>query len=195
VDQRVAMTLNEWAWAHPAWRYFVEAIARWGILLLPAAVAAGALWPRRGAATSRRAALAAALAVVVAGLSALALGAFIERPRPFVAMPLSPLFPHAANSSFPSDHTLLGVAMAGPLLWYVPRVGVWLVLWALVVGLARVVGGVHYLSDVLGSAALATMPVAVGVLAGEWLLRVLPPPILAPLGFQRRGIGRSRSNG
>ena len=60
-----------------------------------------------------------------------------------------------ADSSFPSDHTLTGVALIGPLLWALPRAGRLLLAWALIVGAARVAAGLHHPSDILGSVALA----------------------------------------
>jgi undecaprenyl-diphosphatase len=91
------------------------------------------------------------------------------RPRPFVALGITPLFPHDADSSFPSDHTLVGVALATPLV--VRRIaGRWAAfILALGIGLARVAAAVHWPSDVLVSAALA---VGLGALA-SWLVSCL----------------------
>ena len=43
----------------------------------------------------------------------------------------------------------------GPMLWQSPKVGIWLLVWVLVVGFARVTAGIHYPTDVVGSALLA----------------------------------------
>jgi undecaprenyl-diphosphatase len=66
-----------------------------------------------------------------------------------------PLFDHAADTSFPSEHTLVGVALALALGRVLGRWGVLPVLWALLIGVARIAAAVHYPSDVLGSALLA----------------------------------------
>jgi hypothetical protein len=68
----------------------------------------------------------------------------LDRARPFVELGFTPLVAHVADASFPSDHTLTGAALVGPLLWCEPRVGVLLVVWALVVGVARVAAGLHH---------------------------------------------------
>ena len=48
-----------------------------------------------------------------------------------------------------------GVALVSPLLWSAsPRTGALLLIWALVVGVARVAVGLHYASDVFASALL-----------------------------------------
>jgi undecaprenyl-diphosphatase len=72
-----------------------------------------------------------------------------------VALGFTPLIAHVADSSFPSDHTLLGVALIGAMLLSVPRVGVGMFVWALLVGVARVAAGLHYPSDIIGSSVLA----------------------------------------
>src|SRR5437016_3596743 len=98
------------------------------------------------------------LGVLAAGL-AFALGLLLERtlarPRPFVALGFDPLFSHAPDSSFPSDHTLVGVAFVGPIWLARRRLAVILIAWAVIVGLARVAAGVHFPSDIIGSFALA----------------------------------------
>ena len=68
--------------------------------------------------------------------------------------------------SFPSGHasrtiTMTIVVMAGQ--W--PLIGVALLLWSLLVGLSRIILGVHYLYDVLAGYLLG-----VGIGAGVWLL-------------------------
>ena len=114
---------------------------------------------------------------LVAFLLGLVLERTLSRPRPFVELGFQPLFAHAADSSFPSDHTLAGVALVGPLLGPARRLGVVLVVWALVVGLARVAAGVHYPSDVLGSAVLA--------LVLDGLVWTLLRPVLDRFNLQR----------
>jgi len=66
------------------------------------------------------------------------------------------------------------------LAWHVPRVGLWLAGWAVFVGVARVTLGLHYPSDVVGSALLALV---VGGLA--WML-VSSALETSPGGVSRR---------
>jgi undecaprenyl-diphosphatase len=63
----------------------------------------------------------------------------------------TPLITHAADNGFPSDHTLLVAALAMTLWFYDKRLSWWVWLVAILVGLARVVSGVHYLTDIIGS--------------------------------------------
>src|SRR5262249_35063656 len=144
----------------PAAAAVVAVVAADGIVLLPLIVAALWLWPGKGRAERRRIALTASLSIVLAGVLVAILAPAFDRPRPFVALGIAPLFPHDADSSFPSDHALVGMALAWPLLWKARRVGVWAVACALAVGLARVAAAVHYPTDILGSALIALLPAA-----------------------------------
>jgi undecaprenyl-diphosphatase len=153
-----------------------------GVWLLPLALVAA--WfiggPSRG--TRQQAVLAGCLAAVVAVGLGLILEHMLARPRPFVALGIEPLLPHAADSSFPSDHTLVGVALVGALAWRVPRLGLWLLAWALLVGLARVTAALHYPSDILGSAVLALVLDTLALRAAVTITPRLPAWRAPPAG-------------
>ncbi len=90
-----------------------------------------------------------------------------DRPRPFVEYPDQiTALSHPATPSLPSGHAAKSMALAIPFVLFVSNVPPWNVLFkaavllaAIAVGYARVVLGVHYLSDVL-----AGMGVAIGAL-------------------------------
>ncbi len=172
VDQAVVIALHERAISLEWITMLVRVIAEYGIFVLPVALAA--IWLVTGPGPTREAVLAGAIAFVLAILLSFALGLVIDRPRPFLALGTTPLFSYPVDSSFPSDHTLLGVATVGPTAWRSPRAGIWLVLWTLVVGLARVAAAVHYPSDIIGSALLAAVPTAMGLRAVPGFLARFP---------------------
>jgi undecaprenyl-diphosphatase len=177
MESAAVFALHQWAVSQASAADLALALAQYGVVLLP--LAAVALWTRND--DSRDGRRVAILVGVVAAILAFALGLVLERtlhrPRPFVELGFEPLVPHAADSSFPSDHTLVGVAFVGPLLWRTPRSGVALLVWALLVGLARVVVGLHYPSDIVGSALLALL-----LEAGVWIAM---RPAFARLRFDR----------
>ncbi|MES2214089.1 MAG: phosphatase PAP2 family protein [Patescibacteria group bacterium] len=78
-------------------------------------------------------------------------------PRPFVVTHVAPLIPHAADNGFPSDHALLVGVVASVVSLYDRRFGA--VLWfiAFLVGISRVIVGVHHLVDILGSFLIASV--------------------------------------
>lgn len=120
-------------------------------LVYAAALVLLALWTRR---QGLRAVLAVAVGAVVALLIAQVLGHVWDRPRPFVAGHYLPLFAHARDSSFPSDHLCaLGAVAAGA--WLGSRLlGVLGFLLAVAVAFARVYAGVHHVSDVVAGFAI-----------------------------------------
>lgn len=81
--------------------------------------------------------------------------------RPFVVGHFQPLVAHAADNGFPSDHMLLGAAIASVVFVYNRTWGTVLGVIALVVGAARVLAGVHHVADILGSIVVAVVAVAI----------------------------------
>ncbi|HCB35479.1 MAG: hypothetical protein A2W52_04510 [Candidatus Taylorbacteria bacterium RIFCSPHIGHO2_02_49_25] len=88
-----------------------------------------------------------------------ALRLFIHRPRPFVADPsIIPLISET-SFSFPSGHAAFFFALSTVVFLHNKRWGVWFFIAAAVISIARVLAGVHYVTDILGGAALG---VAIG---------------------------------
>jgi undecaprenyl-diphosphatase len=131
----------------------------------------------------RRTVLLAGLSGVMAVLVTLVVGHLVYRDRPFVALPgqIHLLIPHPADSSFPSDHTMGSAAFAAGM-WRAPSPSAryLFAITALLVGLSRLVAGVHWPSDVLASFILgsaiawATFTLAAGPLSPvlDWVLRL-----------------------
>lgn len=117
--------------------------------------------PSRSQAETRRTVLLSGLSGVVAIAVTALLGLFIYRARPFAALPADQvhlLIPHAPDSSFPSDHTMGSAAFAAGM-WGAPDRSARFLFCAaaLLVGLSRLVAGVHWPSDVLGSFILGSL--------------------------------------
>lgn len=73
------------------------------------------------------------------------------RPRPFETYNINILITNN-GSSFPSGHAALFFAMAMAIYFYNKKWGAWFFAVALVMGIARVIAGVHYPTDILGGA-------------------------------------------
>ncbi len=91
------------------------------------------------------------LAYIVAKIG----GVLYYDPRPFVVGHFTPLIPHTPDNGFPSDHTLLTAAISS--VFFVSSKRISIVLWALtlVVGIARVMAGIHHPVDIIGSIVIA----------------------------------------
>ena len=178
----IVVGLHGWAVAQPWLGSLAVLVADDGVWLLPPALIAAWFVGGPSRAARQQAVLAGCLAAVVAVGLGLLLEHVLARPRPFVALGIQPLVPHAADSSFPSDHTLIGVALVGALAWRVPRLGLWLLGWALLVGLARVTAALHYPSDILGSAVLALVLDGLALRAAATIAPRLPAWLSPPAG-------------
>lgn len=75
-------------------------------------------------------------------------------PRPFVVGHFIPLIAHAPDNGFPSDHVLLTGAIAMVIWFYNKKLSA--ILWAvaLLIGWARIYGGIHHVADIAGSIAI-----------------------------------------
>ena len=102
-----------------------------------------------------------ALLAGVSAFSALGLGQLIgkafPRPRPYLSHSVNQLIPRSLDTSFPSDHAILGFAVAVMVWRYNRRAGVALLVLATLMAIARVFVGAHYPGDVLGGAVLGAL--------------------------------------
>ncbi|MEZ0171168.1 phosphatase PAP2 family protein [Microvirga sp. TS319] len=167
---------------HPPSGLVVMALAfgQWAIFLVPVLLAALWLWGTRD---SRSGLLLAVLGAEVALALNQAIALIWPHPRPF-AVPIGhTLIPHAADSSFPSDHLTFLVAIGiGLLAWTHERwAGRLVLLLAVPVAWSRLFLGVHFPFDMLGAVPVA----ATGILAvaplHAWVRRTIVPRLAEPL--------------
>lgn len=120
----------------------------------------------------------AAIQVVVTAIAGLALmliaQALHHDPRPFVENPtVHPLFPHAADDGFPSDHAVAAGAMTGliatrfRLLWIPFAVAAVAIAWA------RVAAHVHHGQDVIAGLAIGVVAALLGWLVARMVVNYL----------------------
>ena len=71
-------------------------------------------------------------------------------PRPFIQFPETiPLFVYGAYDSFPSGHATLFSALGTALFFYNKKIGIIFLFFALIIGLTRIIAGIHFPLDVL----------------------------------------------
>jgi undecaprenyl-diphosphatase len=93
---------------------------------------------------------AAVFALMNLGLAALC-GVFFYVPRPFIHHKVNQLYPHAADSSFPSDHSTATMSAALGILKGRRKLGLLLIFVSLAAGFSRVYVGHHTPADVIGT--------------------------------------------
>ncbi len=81
---------------------------------------------------------------------------FYHRPRPFAALNLPHLLTETSYS-FPSGHAIFFFALAAGVFSTNKRLGAWLYVAAILIGLGRIAAGVHYPSDIFGGAILGVV--------------------------------------
>lgn len=169
-DQGLAVALNQ---SHTGWWGAVGSAVYRGIEPLPAVaitlVIAAVVWV---ASRSLRTAVLFGLTVAFTWLPVAAIKIVVDRPRPDVALLSHPFAPLQSDGSFPSGHTAYVVALA-IAFWFLLRGTrfAWLpvvlgIVATAIVGLAVVSDGLHYPTDVLGSAIWALATAA----AVRWLI-------------------------
>jgi undecaprenyl-diphosphatase len=113
-----------------------------------------ALWFSGHSAAERerhqRAVLSTVTALVIANLIVKALNLVYWRWRPFAFHDVALLFYHPSDSSFPSNAATVGFCIATSIWLFDRKMGAILYVVAALFGLSRIVGGVHYPSDILG---------------------------------------------
>lgn len=75
----------------------------------------------------------------------------VAAPRPFLrfATEVVPLFPYGGFDSFPSGHATLFAALAAAMYISHKKVGIIFALMAFLIGITRVISGVHFPVDIL----------------------------------------------
>ena len=87
-------------------------------------------------------------------LSSLLIKDIIKHPRPIT---LNPLIIPSDPYSFPSGHTTFMIAIATSMYFYDKKLGIFLYILGILVGIARVLAGVHYYLDILGGIVIGTL--------------------------------------
>ena len=103
----------------------------------------------------KRVLILAIFALSIAFVTARIAGFLFYNPRPFVMGKIQPLIPHAANNGFPSDHVLLTMTIATTIFVYNRKLGIFLSIIALFVGVSRVLARVHNQVDIFGAVIIA----------------------------------------
>ena len=70
--------------------------------------------------------------------------------RPFDAFPQVHSLISESGYSFPSGHATFFMALAVAIFFYHKKAGYWFIFFALLIGIARIIAGVHFPIDILG---------------------------------------------
>lgn len=138
----------------------VNAVSQYGIWVLIALFAHAAWRARRRGPNHLARGVAASVGVVLAYLASETVKVLVTELRPChnFTEPTIAACPRASDWSWPSNHATIAVAIAVAVLTMSPRLGLLSLPIAVMIGISRVVVGVHYFHDVVAGALLgATM--------------------------------------
>ena len=160
--------------------------AEYAIWVVPALIGIGWL---RGSEYTRKVLLEATASGLAGLLINLIIGLIWQHPRPFIIGLGHTFIPHAADSSFPSDHlTLMWAVAFSFLMRRRPRMaGMTLAVLGLPVALARFYLGVHFPLDMLGAALVAALS---AWLAFREVCLYLPPAYSLATSIHRTLFGK-----
>lgn len=99
---------------------------------------------------NQRGVLSTVTALVMANLVVKVINLLYWRWRPFTFHEVTLLFYHPSDSSFPSNAATVGAGIAISVLLFSRKTGLVLLLIAILFSVSRIVGGVHYPTDILG---------------------------------------------
>ncbi len=168
MDITVFRTLNSLAGHGTFWDQLIVFFGSYAQYPIGLALVIIALWPMR----RYRMFIAAFGAAIVARLGVKTLIIlFVHRARPFldladvrnlIGTDISENF-----QSFPSGHAVFFFALAMAVYLYDRRSGFWFFVAATLMGIARVAGGIHWPSDIVGGA-------LIGILTAWLMVRFIP---------------------
>ena len=125
---------------------------------------------------------AAVIGLVLAAVFLVVAGKLHSAPRPFVQnQRLHPLFQHARDNGFPSDHSVAAGLIAGLVLCRSRLWGAIFALAAFCVAASRVAAHVHHAQDVVAGLILGGIAAAIGYYAAGALLAILQSRTTLPL--------------
>lgn len=81
---------------------------------------------------------------------------FYENPRPFMVLDLIPLIDEAPSNSLPSNHMMIFFPLALAIYYLNKRIGWYAIGGIALMGIARIISGVHWPMDILAGLILAT---------------------------------------
>lgn len=143
-------------------------VATYGLFVVVAGAALA--WLREGWSGRTQMVVAGVVALIVVGVMIKVGSMLWTDPRPFVVDGRAPMIAHPADNGFPSDHSAMAAVVAGAVLWWRRRLGLALLVVAVLVAAARVAARVHHVPDVAAGLAFGLVAAAVGIAVSRLLV-------------------------
>ena len=102
------------------------------------------------------------LAIIIAGIVDKLAGKIYYDPRPFVTHHIQPLFSHAPDNGFPSEHAIAAMTISTILYFYRKKFAAIAFALTLIIGISRVAAHVHSPIDIFGGLVIGGLAGACG---------------------------------
>lgn len=156
LDYNIFELINQFAGKNLSFDHFVTFFTNYGIIFLVLVLIW--LWfskKNNRCQKRKEVVLALIIAFIAIGITEL-IGSIYFRPRPFVSHDVNLLIEKlSTDTSFPSTHSTGSFALAFSILKTNKKIGVMLLIFAVLMGFSRVFVGVHYPSDILAGAIIS----------------------------------------
>jgi membrane-associated phospholipid phosphatase len=135
-------------------------------------------------------AIAAAAGLICCGIFIVVAAHLHDDPRPFVDHPnIHPLFHHADDNGFPSDHSVAAGLIATLILFRHRLLGLLLAVCAVAIAAARVHAQVHHVQDVVAGLLLGVLAALIGLLLARVIAARLPDRLMGRGGSKSPAVG------
>lgn len=150
LDYRLFEHINSWTKLGGFFDWLAVFVARDMIVAIVALLIVYGILARDKFMTRKSLVVAFLSFVLARGLLVEIIRLYVLRNRPFISHTVVQLLTKGSEPSFPSGHMAAMVAIATAIWFYHPRVGYWLFAASFLIGLARIIVGVHYPVDIIG---------------------------------------------
>ncbi len=159
MEELVFKQLNSWAGWSPILDLGWEFLGVYLPYLLGLAVLAAVCCPRYFGLSGRMVPLTALAAGLVARVvvKELFIWLAVDRLRPFAVLEIEPLWEYASSGSMPSGHTIFFFALGTVISMDNRKLGVGFLILSVMVGVSRVVAGLHWPGDIVMGAVLGAV--------------------------------------
>ena len=148
------LSINQYLQKHPAYRHFIALVTKFSVYpfygLYPAILVYLYM-------TNNDLLIEVTLKPFFMFLFVTLFRKMINRPRPYDQLPITPIEEHKQGESFPSRHSASAFIIALMIIKVSLPLGIFALLCAIIVALSRLLGGLHYLSDIVAAILLSAL--------------------------------------
>ncbi|HPP87576.1 MAG TPA: phosphatase PAP2 family protein, partial [bacterium] len=172
LNKNLFLAINKLQFSHSAVKTIAVFFAEYVVFLFLLVLVV--LWFYKRDEKIRQAVLIAGYCAVLGIILNFVISRIYYQPRPFVLKLGHLLVEHKADASFPSDHTTFMLCIAAGLMFYSRAflIGLFFFVFGLLSGFARIVCGLHFPFDIIGSVIITFIVVFCIYFFKSWITKI-----------------------